>query len=167
MEKPSIRGKLDSIRSEMLHALYGWWHSHRGDDIPERISLDPVDLKQLLPNLMISDIEDDPFRVRYRLVGTNVVSATGLDFTGRYLDELVPADRDGHRLLDYRTACSDRLPVLGASSVKTSAGNRSAYEYGIFPLRNGGTPVAQFVELEDYFAPGRGSGALQKWRIKR
>jgi hypothetical protein len=151
----------------MIHALHRWWLSHRGDDIPERISLDPVDLKRLLPNLMISDIEDDPFRVRYRLVGTNMVSATGLDFTGRYLDELVPADRDGHRLLDYRTAYSDRLPVLGTSSVTTSVGNRSAYEYGIFPLRNGGTPVAQFVELEDYFAPNRGSGALQKWRIKR
>jgi hypothetical protein len=167
MENPNIHSNLDSIRSEMIRALHSWWHSHCGDDIPERVSLNPMDLKQLLANLIISDVEHAPFRVRYRLVGTNVVSAAGLDFTGRYLDELVPADRDGHRLLDYKTSYAERLPVLGRSSVATSAGNRSAYEYGMFPLTNGGKPVAQFIELEDYFAPNRGNGALQKWRIKR
>jgi hypothetical protein len=167
MEKPNIRSNLDSISSEMVRALHSWWHLHCRGDIPERISLDPVDLKQLLANLVIADIEHAPFRVRYRLVGTNVVSAAGLDFTGRYLDELVPADRDGHRLLDYKTAYAGRLPVLGGSSVATSGGDRSPYEYGIFPLRNGGTPVAQFLELEDYFSPGRGVGTLTKWRIKR
>lgn len=53
--------------------------------VPEQISLDPVDLKQLLAKLIISDVERDQFRIRYRLVGTNVVSAARLDLTGRYL----------------------------------------------------------------------------------
>jgi hypothetical protein len=125
MQRPSIRAEIDSLRSEMIRALHRWWESHCGEDIPERISLDPVNLKQLLANLIISDVEHDPFRVRYRLVGTNVVSAVGLDFTGRYLDELVPADRDGQRLLDYKTAFAERFHVVGRSSVATSAGNRS------------------------------------------
>ena len=38
--------------------------------------------------LWLVDLEENPFRVRYRLVGTEVVRYTGLDFTGRYLDEL-------------------------------------------------------------------------------
>ena len=48
MEKPRIRMTLNTVRSKMIRALHTWWHLHRGDDIPERIKLDPVDLKQLL-----------------------------------------------------------------------------------------------------------------------
>src|SRR5262245_3741221 len=67
--------------SELVHFLHAWWTNNRGNqDLPDRDALDPNDLKPVLPNLLISDAEHDPFRVRYRLVGTMVVEVTGFNF---------------------------------------------------------------------------------------
>ena len=79
------------ISSRKVQTLLQWWLVQRGDSIPDRSQLDPFDMKSLLPNLFLLDVEHDPFRVRYRLVGTRVREATGFDITGRYLDELLPA----------------------------------------------------------------------------
>jgi hypothetical protein len=60
--------------------------------IPDRTDLDPAEFKLLLPNILIADIEHAPFRVRYRVVGTRAVDATGFNITGRYLDDLMPTE---------------------------------------------------------------------------
>jgi len=73
------------LRSPLVRTVHDWWTGHRGEDVPDRSALDPFALKATLPYLLISDVEPPPFRIRYRLVGTKVVEATGLDFTGRYL----------------------------------------------------------------------------------
>jgi hypothetical protein len=70
------------MRSNMVRSLHGWWRSKCGAEIPDRADLDPTHLKPLLPNLFISDVEPEPFRIRYRLVGTKAVEATGMDITG-------------------------------------------------------------------------------------
>jgi hypothetical protein len=51
---------------------------------------------------------------------------------------------------DYRLAYCTRRPVLGVSSVKTASGGIFTYEYGLFPLRKGGSAIEQFVAVEDY-----------------
>lgn len=82
----------DDVRSAMVRSMPQWWLARSGDDIPDRDDLDPADFKALLPNILISDVEHDPFRIRYRLVGTR--EATGFNIVGRYLDELLPTDPD-------------------------------------------------------------------------
>jgi hypothetical protein len=131
--------------------MHDWWTGHRGDDFPDRSALDPFALKATLPNLLISDVECAPFRIRYRLVGTKIAEATGLNFTGQYLDELVPGDPDEPWMGDYRQSFDTRLPVLGTSTVQLISGASYFYEFGIFPMRNGGSEIVQFVGIEDYF----------------
>src|ERR1051325_10468197 len=80
----SIYDDVGNARSHMIPALHSWWLDHARNDIPDRSQLHPGDVKPLLPYLLISDVEHNPFRIRYRLVGTRVVEATGIDFTGRY-----------------------------------------------------------------------------------
>ena len=145
----------DEVRSDMVRSMLQWWLGKcstniSGHDIPDRNDLDPADLKPLLPNILISDVEHDPFRIRYRLVGTRAREATGFDIVGRYLDELLPTDPDEPWMDDYRLAYRTRRPVLGASSVKTTSGEIFTYEYGLFPLRKGGRAIEQFVAVEDY-----------------
>ena len=84
----------DDVRSDMVRSMLQWWLAKSGGDIPDRDDLDPADLKPLLPNILISDVEHDPFRIRYRLVGTRAREATGFNIVGRYLDELLPTDPD-------------------------------------------------------------------------
>ena len=139
------------LRSTLVRSMHDWWTGHRGDDVPDRSALDPFALKATLPYLLISDVECAPFRIRYRLVGTKVAEATGLNFTGQYLDELVPGDPDEPWMGDYRQSFDTRLPVLGTSTVQLISGASYFYEFGIFPMRNGGSEIVQFVGIEDYF----------------
>src|SRR5688572_17944533 len=112
----------NELKSEMIRSLHQWWLSKRAHDIPYRGEFDPIDFKKLLPNIMIADIEYSPFRVRYRVVGTKVVEATGFEFTGRYLDELIPTAPEAPWLELYAQVCEARLPVIGTSSCMTKAG---------------------------------------------
>src|SRR4029450_8455175 len=93
-------------------------------------------MKPLLPFLFIADAEHDPFRVRYRLVGTRAVEVTGFDITGHYLDELLSAEPDQPWMNHYRQAYVSRKPVLGTTIVPTNAGGMLTYEFH-FPLAQG------------------------------
>ena len=115
------------ISSRKVQTLLQWWLAQRGDSIPDRSQLDPFDMKSLLPNLFLLDVEQDPFRVRYRLVGTRAREATGFDITGRYLDELLPASTDQHWMQYYHQAYATRLPAVGSIAAPTTTG--SVYTY--------------------------------------
>jgi hypothetical protein len=143
---------IEHSRSPMVREMHAWWLAHRGPSgIPDRRDLDPAAMRSLLPNLFIADIEPAPFRVRYRLVGTKAVRVTGFDITGRYLDELLNADLDVPWMDYYRTVYDSREPLMGSVVVPTSSGGTFPYEFGLFPITQGGTTVAQVAAIEDYF----------------
>lgn len=139
-------------KSQKVKRLFAWWCAHGGAaGVPDRSALDPAELKDLLPNLILADLEPEPFRVRYRLAGTAITQFTGVDIAGWYLDELLSTDFDEPWLEHYRMAFETRRPVLGSTRVPLTTGQIVTYEFGIFPLRKGGEDVQQFVALEDYF----------------
>jgi hypothetical protein len=143
---------IEHNRSKMVRALHAWWLAHRGSSgIPDRADLDPAALKPLLPNLFIADIEAEPFRIRYRLVGTKAVQVIGFNITGRYLDEMLSIEPGVPWLDYYRIVYDSREPLLGSVVVPASSGGTFTYEFGLFPLAQGGTAVAQVAAIEDYF----------------
>jgi hypothetical protein len=83
------RLELPLMRSVRVQRLYEYWRAKAGAEgaVPRRGDIDPTELPDLLPNLMLLDVERDPLRFRYRLVGTRVVDFSYRDFTGTYLDE--------------------------------------------------------------------------------
>src|SRR5581483_1236170 len=152
--------------SPLVKAVHGWWAAHRrANGLADRGDLDPAALKGCVANLIIADAEPEPFRVRYRLVGTKVVQYTGFDFTGRYLDALGTPDLIGHWQRDYWTAYHERRPVLGSTVEPTTTGGEVTFEFGIFPLARGGEAVAQFVSVEDYFGFDLTSAQLLPWGV--
>ena len=55
--------------------LFDYWRNSRRDGIPiRRTEIDPVALRDVLPFLLLGDIEPAPFRVLFRLVGTAVAA---------------------------------------------------------------------------------------------
>ena len=118
-------------------------------DTPRRRTI--ASAKQLLPFVFLSDAEHEPFRVRYRLVGTRAAEVTGIDIVGRYLDELVSAEPDSPWMGFYSQAYLSRRPLLGSTTVPTSSGAMFTYEFGIFPMRKHKHTIDQFIALEDYF----------------
>jgi hypothetical protein len=135
----------------MVRQLHDYWSSKRGGAaLPDRDLIDPAEIKLLLPNILIAEPSHPPFRVRYRLIGSRIAAASGMDLTGRYLDELVAADDENRWQDHYRQAWSEKIPVYGNAMVPTLHGDEFRYEFGIFPLRKGGDSVGQFIALEDY-----------------
>lgn len=76
------------IAHPALRQLYGYWLGQRaGRPAPLRRDIDPIDMPKLLPDLIIAE-RAGPEDLRYRLVGTHIVRAHGLDYTGWLLSDL-------------------------------------------------------------------------------
>lgn len=143
---------VEQIRSGKIHQLHGYWQTKRdGRAMPQRADIDPADLKTLLPDLLLGDYEASPFRVRFRLVGTRLAEIHGLDFTGRYLDQLVFGATNG---LDWgdlnRLVFERRAPLFGRGHRASSNGRGIDFEFGTFPLSDDGETVNRWVGVEVY-----------------
>ena len=75
--------------SPRLVALFDYWRSKtRGRVMPARADIDPVEMKTLLPYIMLFDVEGPPLDFRVRLIGTAITAIARADHTGRRLTEL-------------------------------------------------------------------------------
>jgi hypothetical protein len=137
------------VQSQRIHRLNTYWRSKAGSKVPARADFDPVDVRELLPNLMMLDVLGDPVRLRYRLVGTRVVQYTGFDFTGRYLDEMVFQGRDFMEEC-YRLVLNERRPIFGHYAWLVRSRHFGRCEFGLFPLSDDGKRVDRCVSIEDY-----------------
>jgi hypothetical protein len=75
-----------------LQRMYRYWQQARpaSDLLPGRQHIDPLDIPDLLPGVWLLDVQREPFRLQYRLVGTRVVEAVGREVTGQWVDEAHP-----------------------------------------------------------------------------
>jgi GNAT superfamily N-acetyltransferase len=120
--------------------------------MPTWADFDPAEIKPLLPHLMVTRYERNPFRVRYSLVGTFVVQYGGADFTGRYLDEMeFPGEVDTDWAEVHRLIVAEGRPVFGVCVFLSESGLQNNYEVAMFPIAD---PTGSFVErgvhIEDF-----------------
>src|SRR3546814_19599704 len=65
-----------TISSKRLQRLFDYWDRIRGERaMPSRVDIDPTDIPDLLPDVALFDVEWEPLALRYRLVGTAVVTS--------------------------------------------------------------------------------------------
>jgi hypothetical protein len=138
----------------MVADLYAYWLKQRGDRrMPRRADIDPAGIKSLLPNLFLTEFTLNPFRVRYRLIGTEIVNHAHFDFTGRYLDEL---DFSAYDEVDwmglYRIVWEQGVPIFGDAVERFRDRMRAPapYHFCILPLSADGVTPTGAVALEEY-----------------
>lgn len=76
-----------------VRQLYEYWRGLHppGGGLPGRQHVDPVAIPaHLLPFVWLVDIQRQPLRFRYRLLGTEHVRVLGRDYTGQWIDEAHP-----------------------------------------------------------------------------
>ena len=133
-----------------IKQLHEYWILCCGNRaMPRRADIDPADIPHLLPKIYLVDIEPAPFRVRYRVVGTDAVEWQGRDFTGHYLDEL-RFNKPDEVLTLYRRAAEEKAPIFRSTTWPTSNGITRAVETGVFPLSEDGEHVTQCIAIEDF-----------------
>lgn len=73
--------------SNVRQFLQLWYNAHIDERAPGKEFLDPLRLRFLLGSLSLLEIQPEPLRFRYRLVGTDIVQRLGHELTGKFLDE--------------------------------------------------------------------------------
>lgn len=146
--------EIAGIRSLRVHRLNQYWEEQRFSRgmLPRRSDIAPDQIRDLLPYIMIVDVEHDPMRFRYRLVGTRVVEYNGFEFTGRYLGEIGwPEEQE--LITSYRSVVETRVPIFGALDWELVTGTVGRCEFARFPLSEDGATVTQVLAMEDYDFP--------------
>lgn len=110
---------IDEIGDERLVELYRYWLVKKGErELPGRCDIDPVEIPDLLPYLLLTEIVDGGRRLRYRLAGTEVERFFGRPMTGRFVDELLKQHYRAYLEDLYAEMIRRRSPVYSESAYK-------------------------------------------------
>jgi hypothetical protein len=125
-----------------LHAVLSYWSGKRGDrPMPSRRNIDPLELGPgILPHLMLVDVEPGP-RFRYRLFGTVVSDAFGMDATGRYIDEVMVGKYKDFILGIYGDVVAMKKPVYSTSIYGPQPDRKMSTQRLMLPLSSDGSTV--------------------------
>ena len=138
-----------TFETSISEALFAYWRTCAGaKSIPARGDIDPmIDLGHLVQHLFLVDVERDPLRFRFRLVGTEVAGHVGKDMTGKYLDELVEYDAQYARVKpDYETTVKLRTATVSPVRFLTKDGKHHInYERLLLPLSDDGRIVNKIL----------------------
>jgi hypothetical protein len=137
------------ITSATVQRMAGYLARKRdGRALPSRADVDPTEIREFLPYMVLVDIQDDPLRVYYRLVGTRIAEFYG-EFTGTWMHDRPISD--AYRQIAeniYRTLIESKAPVYGVTEMRTRSDAMVSYEWGYFPLSNDGINVTGGLEIE-------------------
>lgn len=115
------------IASPALRDLYLYWADKwQGARMPRRADIDPLDMPALLPMVYLVDVERDPLRFRFRLVGTRIVSWFGRDMTGHYVAESIA--------WRYREVAETGQPSYDQLNLPGKQGRHGFYQRLLMPL---------------------------------
>ena len=138
-----------------LAELLTYWNENRGQRLmPSRADIDPLDLPAHLGNLCLVDVETDPLRLRYRLIGTTVTETMGRDVTGRNFDEIYDGEILRDSLAAYAWIVEHRAPLRMFGHALYSSKSHYLYEILNLPLSEDGE-IVQMVFGEVRFSLAR------------
>lgn len=134
-----------------IRQVYEYWDSKRGDRaMPSRADIDPSEIRDLLPGIILIDVECNPLRLTYRLVGTDEVEARGYDPTGKCVKDHVFAVTPEFGIETYSLAAERGVVVYDQEP--WAAPNPRLCEVGslVMPLSSDGTTVKMLMAFCDY-----------------
>jgi hypothetical protein len=146
---PLTRAQVTSVVVAGVGAV---WEAARGDrKMPLKSAIDAFVLRRFLPYIVLTDIHRDPFRVRYRLVGTALVAANKEDYTGKWLaDSGWDQETIDLNLALYRRLADEAAPVYGLSKVRWDGRMEYRFEWALFPMSDDGVHVTHCLGVDDY-----------------
>lgn len=104
------------IQHPILQRFFAYWRNKAGSrPMPVRADLDPLEFRYALGFVNLIDVEygppERPLRFRFRLYGSGLVNYFGDgEYTGKYADELLPADYAPFVVRAYTEAVQRRVP---------------------------------------------------------
>ncbi len=151
---------IDGLEHDQLHTLHPvcadvlrYWQ-HRAEDvggIPKLADIDLMELWQHAGHIYICDAETGPetdgMRLRWRYAGSMLHELTGLELTGRYVDEVFPAGDEVIAVKEY-VVRSGNLHFWKRSVQNTTQDwDPVPYECLSMPLQNDGGSIGHILGI--------------------
>jgi hypothetical protein len=95
----------NDLHDPRLQRLFDYWRGRCAEAaMPARAAVDPLDFRYILGYVTLVEVELAPRRYRFRLDGSILATLSGMDYTGKYLDQLGMPD-----YIDFVAASYDRV----------------------------------------------------------
>jgi len=100
----------DLVSSDLVKKFYEFWRSRcRGDALPSKADMDPVDMVPFLANLVLIEVLQDPLDFRYRIIGEEVIARLG-NMTGKRVRDTALSNLSGSAYRNYCAVVETRQP---------------------------------------------------------
>jgi hypothetical protein len=143
---------LSEVESGPIKGFDTYWRNKmKNGRLPARADIDPSEMKPLLPDIVLLDVEWDPFRVKVRLRGTRAEQFRPKGATN-YLDEgttFDPGRREDY-MAEMQFVADNRRAAFARDWITTKFGRVRDIFAGIWPLAADGVKVDMLVVIEDF-----------------
>jgi len=131
-------------------SIYDYWDECRaGRSMPRRADIDPVDLPEHLPGILLIDVESENAWgrgvYRYRVVGTREVVNRRFDPTGGLVEDGFFAKSKSDALLSYESVRLQRAAIFERLTFRAENGVPIDEDSVMLPLSENGKDVAQIL----------------------
>lgn len=130
------------VPNPLLDRLFDLWRARRGGKtLPARSAFSIDDLKPWLGRIAVAELEGWPPRFRFVLHGMQLVENMGEDWTGRYLDEVVPPAIRDVIMRPYLDCVAHCVPVFDTLSDDTLPRAFAPADRLVLPCAEDGTHI--------------------------
>lgn len=138
------------VEPALADLLAFWNRSRRGRAMPSRADFLPDDIAAHLGWVILVDVEAEPLRFRFRLIGTGITAALSRDSTGRYLDDLYDPEIYDEAVRPYVHVTRHRQPVRSIGRMVHADKEHIHYEALYLPYSETGDRVDMIMERVQY-----------------
>ena len=149
----ATRLSLAEIPSDILRRMYDYWQGKcRGEQLPGRQDIDPLDFPWALGLVCLLDVERYPLTFRHRLDGTTIVERYGADLTGCTIDAVKPEFHAALLRKHFAEVAESGRPALYRISLRYG-GQARTYLRLALPLARDGKTVDMIMTISDRLTP--------------
>ena len=129
-------------KEPQLRELLDYWQSKRGRrTMPARADVDPIDIPDILPHLVLVDTAESLGEFRYRLFGTEVCKGFGHDRTGKRFSDLPRIENFEAVYRGYWLTFIEKVPQYFHGRIGSAEENYIRYSRLTLPLSSDGEYV--------------------------
>ncbi|WP_417319684.1 PAS domain-containing protein [Emcibacter sp.] len=129
--------------------LYDYWLSRRQDRVmPSRKDINPAEIPELLPHIIMLEVHGRPPQYRVRLTGTHVDMVLGMSLTGLWAHD-IPDSQGLRSRFDWLV--KHKRPYYSTDRLAFAAKEHKFYSCMVCPLSSDGETVDMIISSNDYF----------------
>ena len=141
------------IRGHVIELGLAYWTSKMTEGrLPARRDIEPLDIPELLPQILLLYVSRDPWDFRFRLIGTNVVYHLSQDWTGSSFSEIEHMAAPSRIFSAYVEVSNSGEPLRSQTLYVGPHVNYVTAENIILPLADDGETVDKLLVFVEHFA---------------